>query len=214
MRRFVFEGAEPSGALLLIDVINDLDFDGADALLQQALPMAKRLADLKRQASRFEIPTVYVNDNFGQWRSDFRQTVEHCCDPSSRGAEISRMLRPGDSDYFVLKPMHSGFYATTLELLLEHLRVNTLILTGIATNICVLFTANDAYMRGYKLLVPSDCVAANSAKETEYSLLQMKNVLKVDIRQSIQVDLESFKPANRGDCGSASRNSMPVTWPR
>jgi nicotinamidase-related amidase len=143
--------------------------------------------------ARLEIPTVYVNDNFGQWKSDFRHAVEHCCDANSRGAEISRMLRPAESDYFVLKPKHSGFYATTLELLLRHLRVNTLILTGIAANICVLFTANDAYMRDYKGFVPSDCVVANTGKETEYSLLQMKNVLKADIRDSAEIDLEALK---------------------
>jgi nicotinamidase-related amidase len=196
-------------ALLLIDVINDLDFDDADLLLRQALPMAKRLARAKGEASRAQISTVYVNDNFGQWKSDFRHTVEHCCRPNSRGAEISRMLRPAESDYFVLKPKHSGFYATTLELLLRYLRANTLILTGIATNICVLFTANDAYMRDYKLIVPSDCVAANTAKDTEYSLQQMKNVLKADIRDSAEIDLEALlqgrsasKPANHEESGS------------
>jgi nicotinamidase-related amidase len=94
------------------------------------------------------------------------------------------MLRPGESDYFVLKPKHSGFYATTLELLLRYLRADTLILTGIATNICVLFTAKDAYMRDYKLIMPSDCVAANTAQDTKYSLEQMKNVLKADIPDS------------------------------
>ncbi len=185
-------------ALLLIDVINDLDFDGADGLLRQALPMGRRLAGLKREAARLRIPTVYVNDNFGRWKSDFRHTVEHCCAANSRGAEISRMLLPAESDYFVLKPKHSGFYATTLELLLEHLRVKTLIVTGIAANICVLFTANDAYMRDYRLFVPSDCVAANTAKETEYSLLQMKNVLKADIRDSVKIDLAALKAVDRG----------------
>jgi nicotinamidase-related amidase len=192
-----------SVALLLIDVINDLDFDGADALLRQALPMAQRVARLKRAASRLQIPAVYVNDNFGQWKSDFRHTVEHCCDANSRGAEISRMLRPAESDYFVLKPKHSGFYATTLDLLLEHLQANTLILTGIAANICVLFTANDAYMRDYKLFVPSDCVASNTAEETEYSLLQMKNILKADVRDSDEIDLEAFKTVNHGQVAAS-----------
>ena len=192
-------------ALLLIDVINDLDFEGADALLQQALPMAQRIAALKCGASRVQIPTIYVNDNFGQWRSDFRQTVEHCCSDSSRGREISRMLHPADADYFVLKPKHSGFYATTLEVLLEYLEVDTLILTGTATNICVLFTANDAYMRDYKLVVPSDCVAANTAEDTEYSLRQIKKVLKGDIRESSELDLGSMKVANADSVVSTRR---------
>jgi nicotinamidase-related amidase len=114
-------------ALLLIDVINDQGFEDADALLRQALPMAHRLAILKRKAAKLQIPIVYVNDNLGHWKSDFRHTVEHCCSDSSRGAAISRMLRPADTDYFVLKPKHSGFYATTLDLLLEYLHAESLI---------------------------------------------------------------------------------------
>src|ERR1700746_1510851 len=104
-----------SVALLLIDVINDFDFEQADDLLRQAVPMAKRIAFLKREAAQQQIPIVYVNDNFGQWKSDFRHTVEHCCTDNSRGRAISQALRPEASDYFVLKPKHSGFYATTLD---------------------------------------------------------------------------------------------------
>ena len=180
-------------ALLLIDVINDLNFDRADELLVQAIPMARRIAALKRKAAQLRIPTVYINDNFGQWKSDFRHTVEHCCAESSRGREISRALQPETSDYFVLKPKHSGFYATTLDVLLEYLNVQTLIVTGIAANICVLFTANDAYMRDYRLVVPSDSVASNTAEETEYSLRQMKTILKADVRPSIEIDLKILK---------------------
>jgi nicotinamidase-related amidase len=125
-------------ALLLIDVINDLDFHQADDLLLQAVPMANRIAILKRKAAQQQIPIVYVNDNFGQWRSDFRHTVEHCRTDNSRGGEISRMVRPEAPDYFVLMPKHSGFYATTLDVLLEYLKADRLIITGIAANICVL----------------------------------------------------------------------------
>jgi len=177
-------------ALLLIDVINDLDFEGADALLTQALPMARRLAALKQRASAKAIPCVYVNDNFGQWKSDFRHTVQHCA--RSRGRGLVRLLRPRESDYFVLKPKHSGFHATTLDLLLEYLGTNTVVITGIAANICVLFTANDAYMRDYKVYVPSDCVASNTEEETAYSLRQMKNILKADTRESNQIDFDEM----------------------
>lgn len=184
---------DSSVALLLIDVINDLGFDRADELLAAALPMARKIATLKREAARLQIPTIYVNDNFGQWKSDFRHTVEHCCADDSRGREVSRALQPEASDFFVLKPKHSGFYATTLDVLLEYLRIDTLIITGIAANICVLFTANDAYMRDYRLFVPLDCVASNTAEETEYSLRQMKNVLKADTRPSAEIDLKVLK---------------------
>src|SRR5688500_3972179 len=102
-------------ALLLIDVINDLDFDGSEALVEQAEPMALRLAKLKRRAAAAGVPCIYVNDNFGQWRSDFRQTVAHCTAAGSPGRVVSRRLRPTRNDYFVLKPRHSGFYDTTLD---------------------------------------------------------------------------------------------------
>ena len=178
-----------SVALLLIDVINDLDFDRADDLLAQAVPMVSKIAALKREAAQLQIPTVYVNDNFSQ---------EVCFPAHGRALLRRQFARPGNltgtpSDYFVLKPKHSGFYATTLDVLLEYLKVDTLIITGIAANICVLFTANDAYMRDYRLCVPADCVASNTAEETEYSLRQMKNILKADIRASTAIDLSVLK---------------------
>jgi nicotinamidase-related amidase len=179
-------------ALLLIDVINDLDFPEADAMFEQALPMARRLAELKKRASKNAIPAIYVNDNFGQWRSDFRSVVKHCTDPSSRGAPIAKLLRPQDDAYFVLKPKHSGFYSTTLDVLLEYLQVDSLIVTGIAANICVLFTANDAYIRDFALYVPEDCVASNTPEETSYALTQMHKVLKADIRDSAEIDLTNL----------------------
>src|SRR5687768_11660622 len=106
-------------ALLLIDVINDLDFPGAEALQRAAERMAKRLARLTARARHAGIPVIYVNDNFGKWQSDWRAQVEFCSRPKSRGRKIVEMLRPLESDYFVLKPKHSGFYSTTLEVLLE-----------------------------------------------------------------------------------------------
>jgi nicotinamidase-related amidase len=119
-----------------------------------------------------------VNDNFGQWRSDFRSTVAHCTSAGSPGHRVSRALRPKRTDYFVLKPKHSGFYDTTLETLLESLGVTRVIVTGIAGNICVLFTANDAYMRGLRVVAPSDCIVSNTAEDNAYALRQIAQVLK------------------------------------
>lgn len=146
-----------SVALLMIDVINDLNFPEADTFLKHGLAAAKRLAFLKEKCKAAGIPVIYVNDNFGIWRSDFKSVVKHCIAQGSKGSEISRMLQPEDDDYFVLKPKHSGFFSTTLDVLLEYLQVRTLIIGGFAGNICVLFTANDAYMREYRLFVPQDC---------------------------------------------------------
>jgi len=175
-------------ALLLIDVVNDLAFPGSEALIAQAEPMATRLAAFKRRATAAGVPAVYVNDNFGQWRSDFRRTVSHCTAASSPGWRVSRRMRPTSRDYFVLKPKHSGFYDTTLETLLDDLKIRRVIVTGIAGNICVLFTANDAYMRDLHLVVPSDCVASNTEEENRNALEQMRKVLKADIRPSTELD--------------------------
>jgi nicotinamidase-related amidase len=171
-------------ALLLIDVINDLAFPGSEQLVGQAEPMAERLAALKRRAVRSGVPIIYINDNFGRWRSDFRQTVAHCTARSSPGRHVSRRLRPTRRDYFVLKPKHSGFYDTTLDTLLEALHIQRVIVTGIAGNICVLFTANDAYMREFKLFAPADCIVSNTPADNEHALRQIATVMKGDITPS------------------------------
>lgn len=180
-------------ALILIDVINDLEFDEGEQILEYALPMAKKIAALKQRANKAGIPTIYVNDNFGKWQSDFQKLIKHCCEDKVCGQPIAKLLSPAENDYFVLKPKHSGFYSTTLELLLTYLEVKTLILTGMATNICVLFTANDAYMRDYKLFVPADCVAANTIEENDQALKLMKNILKADIKVSTKIKFNRSK---------------------
>ena len=171
-------------ALLLIDVINDLAFPGSEGLVEQAEQMAPRLAEFKRRAARARIPAIYVNDNFGQWRSDFRQTVAHCLAKRSPGRRVSRLLQPSRTDYFVLKPKHSGFYDTTLETLLDDLHISRVIVTGIAGNICVLFTANDAYMRDLRVYAPADCIVSETADLNAYALQQIEQVLKGDTRPS------------------------------
>lgn len=179
-------------ALLLIDVINAFDFPEADQLLKAARPMAKRLLRLKRRAQKAGVPIIYVNDNFGRWKSDFRRTIEHCT-RHGRGRDVVNLLRPDESDYFVLKPKHSGFFSTTLETLLRYLQTETLILTGIAGNFCVLFTANDAYMRDFNLLVPADCTVSNTKKENDSALRLMKKFLKADTRSSSKI-VRTLKP--------------------
>ena len=178
-------------ALLLIDVVNDLAFPGSEALVAQAEPMATRLAAFKKRAAAAGIPAIYVNDNFGQWRSDFRRTVAHCTAKTSKGRRVSLRMRPTKDDFFVLKPKHSGFYDTTLETLLRDLKVRRVIVTGIAGNICVLFTANDAYMRGLQIHAPADCIVSNTAADNEAALRQIAVVLKGDVTASDQV---SFRP--------------------
>ena len=178
-------------ALLLIDVINDFDFPEGEELLRLAMPVGKNIAALKRRAKEAGIPAIYVNDNFGRWRSDFKTIVAHSRE-EGKGKEFVELLLPEEDDYFVLKPKHSGFYSTSLALLLTHLTATNLILTGIAGNNCVLVTANDAYMRVFKLFVPVDCVASNTEEETRHALEQMETVLKADTTISSELDLQKI----------------------
>jgi nicotinamidase-related amidase len=179
--------------LLIVDVINDLDFPEAKQLLRYVPAMARKLARLKARAKRAGIPVVYVNDNFGRWRSDLGSLVEHC--RTGRAKEIVDLLRPEQDDYFVLKPKHSGFFSSTLETLLRYLGAERLIISGIAGNYCVLFTANDAYMRDYKLVVPSDCTVSNTARENREAIRLMKNYLKADVTPSTKLRLTRSKTA-------------------
>jgi nicotinamidase-related amidase len=177
-------------ALLLIDVINDMDFPESDQLIKHALPAAHCIQALQARARQLGIPSIYVNDNFGKWRSDFSALLKHCLDDDVVGRPVAQLLKPHENDYFVLKPKHSAFFSTTLDTLLRYLHAKTLIVTGFAGNICVLFTANEAYMRDFSLIVPSDCVASNTVEENSHALQQMKKVLKADITPSTGIELE------------------------
>ncbi len=186
------------GALLVIDMINDFSFPDGEQLLQFALPAAHRIASLAGRARMAGVPVIYVNDNFGRWRSDFHSQLEHCLHEDSRGRIISELLHPEASDYVVIKPKHSGFFSTTLGTLLTYLDAKTLILTGVTADICVLFTANDAYMRDFELMVPGDCVASVAEAENNHALRQMRTILKADTRPSAEIDLK--RVARRMSC--------------
>lgn len=209
---------QSAAALLLIDVVNDFEFEGGDALLELALPVGKNIANLKRLAKQAGLPAIYVNDNFGKWQSDLNKIVSHCLEDGVRGEPFVKLVLPEADDYFVLKPKHSGFYCTSLELLLEHLGAKSLILAGIAGNNCVLFTANDAYMRDFKLIVPSDCSVSPTRQDNENALKQMEKVLKADIRPAEELNLEALNTgedestdsADSADKKTLSRSASPA----
>lgn len=196
----------PHSALLLIDVINDVDFPGNEGLLVELPSLVQSLSTLKRAAKKAACPVIYVNDNFQQWRSSFEQTLAHCIRNESPGRQMARQLAPDKDDYFVLKPMHSGFYCTPLELLLAELKIRKLILGGVAGNICVFFTASDAYMRGFELAVPADCIASNTRQDNEHALQQMALIHRADIRRSSEIirSLEHFDSEERSTGTSMS----------
>jgi nicotinamidase-related amidase len=170
--------------LLVIDMINEFAFDGAARLMPAIEDTARHIALLKRRMKLARSPVIYVNDNFGKWQSDFRKLVARCLEEHCRGQQTTRILLPQDDDYFVLKPKHSGFYATPLELLLRYLKISQVVVTGIAGDNCVLSTAADAYMRDFDVAVPADCIVSLDADRNRSALKLMQATLKADIQPS------------------------------
>lgn len=179
-------------ALLLVDVINPLEFDGAEDLHRHAMPMAQKLAELKARCKDAGIPAIYANDNFGRWRSDFPRIVDYCLQDDVPGHDMVQLLKPDEDDYFILKPRHSAFFQTNLDILLKYLGVHTLIVTGVAGDMCVLFTANDAYIRDFRVVAPADCMASEDDENNRQVSALMQRVLKADIKPSNELDLETM----------------------
>jgi len=166
-------------ALLIIDMISSWRFVDAEHLRPHAARIAPAVAALKARCRRAGVPAIYANDNHGMWRSDFRHVVEDSLAQGGPGARITEQLAPDDDDYFVLKPKHSGFFATPLHLLLQHLKVQRLIVTGVASDQCVVTTAVDARMRDFEVVVPSDCVATHSAERNRRAIRHFEEALAV-----------------------------------
>ena len=193
MKDAQIEGEAPGRtALLIIDMINDLDFASGGQMLEPAKAAARAICALRAEARRRGVPVVYVNDNYGQWHSERSRLVEHCSRDGVLGRELVPLIAPDDDDYFVIKPQFSGFYSTNLPVLLPKLGASRLILTGVAADICVLFTAADAHMRDYDLWVPADCVASSDPDRTDWALEIMKNSMKAEVRPTGEYGLKEW----------------------
>jgi nicotinamidase-related amidase len=192
-------------ALLLIDWINDLEFEGGRRLLAPAVRAADRVAALRIRARKAGIPIIYANDNFGRWRSNFGEVVEHVLRDDVTGRPLAERLMPEPEDYFVLKPKHSAFFSTTLDTLLKYLQVERVILTGLTADMCVLITAVDAHMRDLEIHVPQDCTASMSQAVNREALRYMARVPKADMRPSARLDLR--KLAQRRTTGKKKRRT-------
>jgi nicotinamidase-related amidase len=182
-------------ALLIIDMFNTLDFEGGQEMVPAATRAADAIASLRDAATRAGVPVVYVNDNYDQWHSERSRLVAMCLADGCRGRPLAERLEPRPDDYFVIKPQFSGFYSTNLPVLLPRLGVSRLILTGIAADICVLFTAADAHMRQYALWVPEDAVASPDAQRTEWALEIMRVSMKADTRATADLPLGDWLAA-------------------
>ncbi|ASN03772.1 isochorismatase family cysteine hydrolase [Virgibacillus necropolis] len=162
-------------AVIFIDIINDFNFERGERLLKHTKEILPHLKKLKRYAKDNKVPVIYVNDHYGLWQADYNKLINHCKNENSQ--EIIEEMQPDHDDYFLIKPKHSAFFQTPLESLLIELGKTNLILAGIAGDICILFTAKDAYMYEYSLRVPENCIASNEKKGNEYSLYLMRSVM-------------------------------------
>jgi nicotinamidase-related amidase len=171
--------------LILVDYINPLNFPGAEKLAPFALSAARATLRLRERLQREKVAVVYANDNYGAWQSDFQNLVAQCGAREDTSGEIARLLAPRPGDITLLKPRHSAFYCTALELLLKEMGTRELVVAGLATDMCVQMTAADAFLRGFEdVWVPSDCNAAETPQAKAASLRYMKDVLKCDVRSS------------------------------
>ena len=165
-------------ALLLVDFINPMDFAGASSLVPQAIAAAVAAARLKARLKRAGVPIIYANDNFGDWRADFAALVEGCRHGVAAARKLVSTIPTTADDLSILKPRHSAFFGTPLEFLLDELHVNRLIIAGLTTDNCVMFTAHDAYLRKMEIYVPSNCAAARNPRDHSGALRHIRTVLK------------------------------------
>ena len=177
-------------ALLIIDMVSDFQFEDGKKLFANTMKIAKRVADLRKRAQDAGIPVIFVNDNFGKWNRDFGGFVDAVRNDSEEGRKITDILAPEGDDYFILKPQRSAFYATPLDVLLESMEAEKLVITGITTDICVLFTAHDAHMRGFEVVIPKDCVAAVETAFHNQAIKFMERVADAKIVTSADVNFK------------------------
>ena len=164
----------PRHALLIVDMISRFDYPDGDRLLRQARRMLPACLRLREAFDRAGWPVLYGNDNRGRWRSDFQAELAQALAADSPARGLVAALRPRPSDIVVLKPMHSAFFCTPLELVLRSLRVRRLVLAGVAGDGCITATALDAHMRHYEVIVAGDATASTTAARNARALAQLE----------------------------------------
>jgi nicotinamidase-related amidase len=182
-------GRSPKTALLILDMVSEYQYPDAERILPGARTAARNIARLKQRAHAAKIPVIYVNDTAGKWESDQRGFIERCLQPTARGRDVVELIAPTQSDYFMFKPRHSAFFGTPLQTLLMQLKVRRLLVTGITSHQCVLFTAMDAHVREYQLVVPADCIGAAIAADTKHALYVFSHALTAKVGNSRQLRL-------------------------
>lgn len=167
----------PKKALLIIDMLKDFVEDGAPLEVSLGRKIVQNIKSQIDEARKQGIPIIYVCDNHKEDDPEFRLWPSHAV-KGTKGAEVVDDIKPKKDDTIVYKKTYSGFFETELDAVLKKIGANELILTGVCTEICVLYTAADAYMRGYEVNILEDCVAGLNDEDHRFALRQIKEVLK------------------------------------
>jgi nicotinamidase-related amidase len=150
-------GIMGKSALIVIDMINTYDHKDAELLVPSAESVVPVVADLLDRARGNDVTVIYVNDNFGEWRSHHGELLQEAL--SGPHAHLVEPLKPDDSSLFVVKARHSIFFETPLGYLLQQQGIDHLVLCGQVTEQCVLYSCLDAHIRHFDVTVPRDAVA-------------------------------------------------------
>jgi nicotinamidase-related amidase len=169
--------AKSKTALIVLDMVSEYRFPDADRLLKSARKAAVAIERLKARAIAAGVPVIYVNDTADKWESDPKAFVQRCVAPTAKAHDVVSLIAPTGDDYFMFKPKHSAFFGTPFDTLLKQLGIGTLVLTGVTSHQCVLFTAMDAHVREYDLVVPPDCIAAPAIADTRHALYVFSHAL-------------------------------------
>lgn len=176
----------PETALIVIDMLNNYEHEDADALAESVRDALPRIVDLRDQAkARDDVLLIYSNDNYDAWHKGRHDLVEQALE--GRHPELVEPIAPTDPLPFFPKGRHSVFYETALSHLLRVEDVERVVLVGQVTEQCILYSALDAYLRGFELVVPPDAVAHIDAELTEAALKMMQRNLHAELTPAADV---------------------------
>jgi len=169
-------------ALVVIDMINTYDHDDADLLLPSVKTVVPAVAGLLDRAREHGAPVIYVNDNFGEWRSHHGELLDRAL--AGPQADLVKPVRPDDASLFVVKARHSIFFETPLGYLLGQQGIDRLVLCGQVTEQCVLYSALDAHIRHLDVVVPRDAVAHIHEDLARAALRMMERNMGAEVCES------------------------------
>lgn len=163
-------------ALLIIDMFNTFAFVNGNELRESTKKIIRPILTLKDFAQKNDYPIIYINDRIYNQALSVPNFMRQFF--QSKDREFISILKPNKTDHFIFKEKFSAFFLTELDTLLKEQQIHRLIFSGIAGHICVLFSVNDAYMRGYQIITPKDAYACGGKIQKLFTDEMFQNVFK------------------------------------